>query len=296
MSGTVASVERRRRRPGQRHLELELGQLGRARHRRHRLGSDAVFRLRPPRPPRPAGRRWSRRTSSRSPPTWPPTTSPRSGRACRPRSPRPARPAGLRHGDRRRPGRRGQLVPVPRTFPVTVTVTGPQSEAVRRHLRHGLDHHQAGEQRARRARAGPAHQRLHDVRREARRRQAGAAPPVKLGNTYGASTQITSGLAAGDKVVLTTFRVPTGRHDGPAATAAASAAAGGFGGGAGGGRPAAASAAATAGAVSLIELPGSARPTTPATSQVEALRGVDPRSRRASTSRSSVPAGRASPR
>ena len=80
---------------------------------------------------------------------------------------------GLRHRHRRRPGRRGQLVG-------GGDVPGHRhghrraGQAVRRDVGHRLDHHQAGEQRARRTQPGAAHLRLHDVRREAGRRQAGA--------------------------------------------------------------------------------------------------------------------------
>jgi multidrug efflux pump subunit AcrA (membrane-fusion protein) len=37
--------------------------------------------------------------------------------------------------------------------------------------------------------------------------------PVKVGETYGASTEVTSGLTAGDKVVVTTVRLPTGNDN-----------------------------------------------------------------------------------
>jgi macrolide-specific efflux system membrane fusion protein len=37
---------------------------------------------------------------------------------------------------------------------------------------------------------------------------------VKVGDTYGASTEVKSGVKAGDKVVITTFRLPTGSRTG----------------------------------------------------------------------------------
>ena len=79
----------------------------------------------------------------------------------------------LRHGHRRRPGGRGQLVGCG-DVPGHGDGHRRAVQAVRRHVRDRLDHHQAGQRRARRTDPRAAHLRLHDVRREAGRREAGA--------------------------------------------------------------------------------------------------------------------------
>jgi multidrug efflux pump subunit AcrA (membrane-fusion protein) len=56
---------------------------------------------------------------------------------------------------------------------------------------------------------------------------------VKVGQTYGANTQITSGLKSGDIVVITSVRLPTGTRTGTNGNRFPGG--GGFGGGFGGG-------------------------------------------------------------
>ena len=108
---------------------------------------------------------------------------------------------------------------------------------------------------------------------------------VTLGETYNSSTVITSGLASGDKVVLTTFRLADRVHDRvgqprwlrrqrgrlPGGRAVAAAA-----------RPEAASRPAGPGgdAVSLIELAGVRKTYDTGHIEVDALRGVDVAHRR----------------
>jgi hypothetical protein len=58
---------------------------------------------------------------------------------------------------------------------------------------------------------------------------------VKVGQTYGTNTQVTSGLASGDKVVLVTIKAPTGSGTGTSRFPGGGE--GGFTGGAGGGGP-----------------------------------------------------------
>ena len=60
---------------------------------------------------------------------------------------------------------------------------------------------------------------------------------VTLGDTYGASTQVKAGLKAGDKVVITTLRLPTGTTNGTGTRTGGLGGTGGFGGTGGGGPP-----------------------------------------------------------
>ena len=63
---------------------------------------------------------------------------------------------------------------------------------------------------------------------------AQVSTPVKVGTTYGAVTQILSGLKAGDKVVGTTFRLGGSRPSGGTGTGQGGGTGGGGFGGAGG--------------------------------------------------------------
>ena len=61
---------------------------------------------------------------------------------------------------------------------------------------------------------------------------------VKVGETYGSNTEVTSGLKSGDKVVLATLKLPSGNGNRSGNTGFPDGGEGSFpGGGAGGGGP-----------------------------------------------------------